>query len=182
MNFPDIMVDIETTGTQPERTNMIQLAAVRFNLKTGDVDTNFFDRCLLPLPTRFWDEDTRTWWSKMPKILDGIWGRMEPPAKVMQDFGRWAGHENEAETLHFWGKPISFDYAFVASYFRDMGQINPFHFRMAQDQNTFIRARYFPEDPPPIEKEIEFMGDAHNALHDALHQVRVVLEAYERTR
>lgn len=181
-DYPDCMIDIETTGTQPEHTNMIQLAAVRFNMKTGDVDPKFFDRCLIPLPTRFWDEDTRKWWSSMPDILDGIWKRMQPATQVMQAFTQWATADNEAQTLHFWGKPTHFDYSFVASYYKELGVTNPFHFRMANDQNSFIRGRFFPEDPPPIEKELEFMGDEHNALHDALHQVRVVLKAYEMTK
>lgn len=177
MDFPDIMVDLETTGTRPETTNIIQIAAVKFNLRTGDVDPNFFDRCMIPLPTRFWQEDTREWWSKMPDILDGIYRRMEPAKDVMQDFSNWAYN-----STHLWAKPVSFEFPFIQSYFHELEIYNPFSFRLANDQNTFIRSRFFPEEAPPIEKELEFIGDEHNALHDVLHQVKAVLEAYDRTK
>lgn len=169
------MVDLETTGTQPETTNIIQIAAVKFNHRTGDVG-DMFDRCMIPRPTRFWDEDTRKWWSSMPTILDGIWSRMEDPFKVMSDFSQWA-----YGSPVMWAKPISFEFPFIASYYRELGLINPFHFRLAQDQNTFIRARYFPEEAPRVEKELEFEGDEHNALHDVLHQIKTVLTVIERT-
>ena len=183
MNYPDIMVDIESTGTQPEHTNIIQIAAYRFNLETGDVDPKAFDQCLIPLPTRFWDEDTRMWWSKMPDVLDGIWSRMKPARQVMEALTMWAVKDNEAaSSLRFWGKPTHFDHSFISSYYREVGLPNPFHFRNAIDQNSWIRARYFPEEAPRIEKELDFIGHEHNARDDALHQVRVVLEAYDRTK
>lgn len=176
MDFPDVMVDLETTGTRPETTNIIQISAVKFNLATGDVDMNFFDRCLIPLPTRFWSEDTREWWSKMPELLDGIYARMEPAKTVMQDFSNWAYN-----CEHLWAKPIHFEWPFLQSYFNELEVHNPFHYRYANDQNTFIRSRFFPEEAPPIEKELEFQGEEHNALHDVLHQVKVVMAAYKRT-
>lgn len=175
MDYPDVMVDIETTGTQPETTNIIQISAVKFNHVTGEVG-DMFDRCMIPLPTRFWDEDTRKWWSGMPEILDGIWGRMEDPRTVLSDFGRWA----QGSSI-MWAKPTSFEYPFLASYYRELGLMMPFHFRLAMDQNSFIRARYFPEEAPRLEKELDFVGDQHNALHDVLHQIKTVLTAIERT-
>lgn len=175
MDLPDIMVDLETTGTQPEHSNIIQLAAAKFNHRTGEVG-DLFDRCLIPLPSRFWDEDTRKWWSSMPKVLDGIWSRMEPAHQVLTDFTKFA---QGSPTL--WAKPVHFEFPFLSSYYRELGLLMPFHFRVAMDQNTFIRSRFFPEEAPPIEKELDFVGDQHNALHDVLHQIKTVLTAIERT-
>ena len=171
------MCDLETTGTQPETTNIIQIAAVRFNLATGEIDPKFFNRCLGPTPTRFWDEDTRRWWSTKPDLLDSIYARMEPAAKVMQDFARWG---EAGGTL--WAKPISFEYPFLQSYCREFEVTMPFHFRFTMDQNTFIRARHFPDDPPRYEKQIPFVGSEHDALDDVFHQIKTVHAAYEATK
>lgn len=177
MSFPDVMVDLETTGTQPENTHIIQIAAVRFNLAEGTIDPKFFNRCLAPSPNRFWDEGTRDWWMKMPDVLASIYARMESPAKVMRDFAAW-GEVGGA----FWSKPTSFDFPFLQSYCREFEVKMPFHYRYAMDQNTFIRARHFPHQPPKYEQEIPFVGDAHDALHDVFHQIKVVHACYEATK
>lgn len=184
MSYPDVMVDIETTGTRPDTTAIIQLAAVKFNLAEGTVDHNFFDRALMIPPTRFWDEDTREWWlSDKADILQGIYSRMENPKMVLEDLAAWANNDRDFnQPLRFWSKPLSFDFPFISSYFREFEITNPWNFREANDQNTWIRARFFPEEAPPIEKELDFVGDAHNALQDTLHQVKVLFEAYERTK
>jgi DNA polymerase III alpha subunit (gram-positive type) len=178
MNYPDVCLDIETTGVQPETTNIIQIAAVRFNLKEGTVDPNFFDQCLYPIPTRFWDENTRTWWASMPDTLEGIYARMIPARTVLQNLINWVdGYQPQ-----LWAKPTSFEYPFLESYFREHELQNPFHFRRCMDQNTYIKARHFPDQPPNYEKNLEFVGTPHNALDDVLHQIRVISTCYEATK
>lgn len=172
--FTDIMVDIETTGTMPDRHNIIQIAAVKFNIHTGAVSADYFDRCLGLVPHRFWDEGTKEWWGKQKRsTIDNIYSRMEDPAIVMKDFFEFA---RPFRGLTFWGKPTHFDFSFIASYFKDFNMENPFHYRHANDCNTFFRALHFPESPPDLERTLSFDGDAHNALWDTFHQVKVVLE------
>lgn len=171
--YPDVMLDIETTGTRPETANIIQIAAVRFNLQTREIDTDFFNRCLLPLPQRYWAEDTRKWWSTKPETLNEIWDRMEPAQRVIEDFQKWVGHEGPT----LWAKPSHFEFPFLTSYFNDLGVPMPFHYRNVNDQNSWIRGRFHPLTPPQIEKELEFVGTEHNALHDVLHQIKVVFKA-----
>lgn len=180
MEYLDVVVDLETTGTQPEHTNIIQIAAVKFDLASGSVDPNVFNRCLFPSPNRFWCEDTRNnFWSKYPDQLEGIYARMQDPRRVMQDFVAWAGYGG---SLRLWAKPTSFELPFISSYCREYEVQNPFHFRFAMDQNTFIRARHFPEPPPAYEKEIEFVGKVHDALDDCFHQMKAIAACYEATR
>lgn len=181
MNYPDVMVDLETTGTSPDETAIIQIAAVRFNLATGDVDPNVFDQALLIPPTRYWDEGTRTWWSSKKEVFQNIYRRARPARGVLQDFAQWVREGNAPDPI-FWSKPISFDWAFLQSYFREFEVSNPFHFRAAENLNTFVRARYFPERPPAFEKELPFDGDEHNAIDDCFHQIKVLFAAYEATK
>lgn len=62
-----LMVDIETTGTDPYHNAMVQLAAIEFNYRTGDIGRTF--NMSLEIPRgRYWDEDCRNnfWRPKWP--------------------------------------------------------------------------------------------------------------------
>ena len=137
--YPDIMCDIETTGTDPSRTAMIQLAAVRFNIVEGTVDTSsFFKQNLAIPPGRFWDEGTRKWWSKMPTLRDSILNNCRPAKVVMEEFQAWVvkGFVGDQPT-RFWSKPQSFDWPFVSSYFEQYEMANPMSFREAVDMRSY---------------------------------------------
>lgn len=179
--FPDIMVDIETTGLNHNNNAILQIAAVKFNLREGTVSHVFFDRCLMIPPQRYWDEDCRNnFWlkdAKMREVLGTILGRGEDPETVLRAFAEWAG-----PNARFFGKPTHFDFAFLQNYYESFGLRIPFHYRDANDMNTWIRARYWPQDPPDLEREIEFQGDLHNGLHDALHQVKVLFGHKDNTK
>lgn len=166
----DIMVDLETTGIGPDRTAVIQIAAVKFDLETQEVESTFFDRCMRIPPHRSWQEDTRDWWLKQKRsIIEGIFRRMEDPREVMEDFVDWCYPRG---SLRLWAKPSHFEYPFIESYCRDLGLINPFHYREVTDLNSFLRGKYYPE--PVAEIDVPFSGDAHNALHDTLHQIKIL--------
>lgn len=165
------MVDLETTHTAPDRGGIIQIAAVKFNLQERTVDSDFFDRCLFVPNHRHWSESTRSWWHKQKKeTLEGILTRAENPHTVIGDFADWA---YPVHSLRFWSKPSHFDFMFLSSYFADCGIANPFSYREAMDMNSFLRGRYYPSSVPDI--DVPFTGDAHNALADTLHQLRILL-------
>lgn len=173
-----VMVDIETTGVNPDRSAIIQIAAWKFDPITQDIDTQFFDRCLSIPKLRFWDEGTRLWWAQQkPEILRDIWDRMEDPKTVLEGFIDWV---DPSSAPIFWSKPTHFDYMFISSYLSDYEVVNPFHFRTANDLNTFLRSLHFPGDVPEI--DVEFTGDAHNARMDALHQICVLFEHLKITK
>lgn len=177
--FPDVMCDIETTGLSFDRNAILQIVGVRFNLEERTIGHDFFDRCLTIPSTRFWDEETRAWWLKKRPVLMSLLGRGEDPLTVMRAFRDWAGHHN----LTFWGKPTHFDHSFLSSYFRDFNVANPFHYRNANDMNSFIRGRYFPQPQSDHqwEWELPFDGPKHDALYDSLHQIKTLFEVMKDT-
>lgn len=174
--FPDVMVDLETTGLSKDHNAVIQIAAVKFNLAERTVDGAFFDKCLMIPPGRYWDEGTRSWWGKRPEVIKGIYSRMEEPKSVLEALRDWAGPNKT-----MWGKPTHFDHTFLDSYFVSHGMQIPFHFRNANDMNSFIRARYFPASPPAWEVNLPFEGVAHNAIFDVLHQIKVLFHVMDHT-
>lgn len=177
----DFMVDVETSGLSPDRTAIIQLAAVRFDIETGEVDPDFFDRCPMIPPWRFWDEGTRDWWRQQKReTFENIMQRAEPFADVMEAFYRWVQDKN-VDNPRFWGKPTHFDYAFVQSSLNDVGLPMPFHYRHANDMNSFIRGLYFPNDVPSI-PDLPGSANAHYATWDCFDQIHRVTWAYEDSR
>lgn len=177
MNYPDIMVDIETTGLDFDKTHILQIAAVRFNLAEQTVSHEFFDRSLMPAPGRFWDEQTRTWWLKDKReILNTIMQRAENPRDVLQDLQKFAG-----SNAVFWSKPSHFDHSFLSSYFRQYELSNPFAFYTAQDLRSFVNGLYFPKPAVDWTKKLDFKGPVHNALFDTLHQVSALFAAVNDT-
>lgn len=179
------MVDIESNGTNPATASILQIAAVKFNWQTGDVDARFFDRCLAPVPGRGWDTATRQWWSQQKAgVLASIEARAEDPRTVMVDFQRWLLNEwpDTPGGLRFWAKPITFDYCFVGEYFRIFNLDNPCHYRMARDMNSFMSAQFGnPQHPEFPLGEPDFEGDEHNALYDVIHQIKMVQAAKAQT-
>lgn len=182
--YPDVMVDFETTGVHYEHCAILQISAVKFNLADTTIHPVFFDRCLNIPVGRYWEEDCRNWWMKRKDVIANILQRGEEPKNVLTDFVNWAvnDHDHRRGALTFWSKPTHFDFSFMQSYLRQFDVVNPFHYRMANDVNSWIRARYFPEPPREWEKELPFEGQVHNAIDDVLHQIKVLMHAYHDTK
>lgn len=180
-HFLDIMVDCETTGTDPDNNAMVQLAAVKFDLATRSVQPfpEMFDRCLRMPQNRYFEEGCRkNFWGKRPQIWNTIQSRAEEPAVVMKDFVNWVGFSNP-KPVRFWAKPTTFDWGFMASYLRQYDLDNPFHYRWAVDMNSFIRG--LAKDPTVESHYVASLGgDAHNAIYDVLNQINQVFEAMDK--
>lgn len=171
LQYSDCMVDIETSGLDQANNAILQISAVKFNLKTLAISPETFDRCLMIAPKRYWEEGCRGWWAKRdPTILKSIWERMEDPKDVLQGLSDWAG-----PGLVMWAKPTHFDHSFLDSYYKQFDMQIPFMYRVANDMNSFIRGRYFPETPPDFERTLPFEGKLHNAIDDVFHQIKVLM-------
>lgn len=168
-DFPDVMVDIETTGTDANACAIIQIAAVRFNLAAGTVSPDFFNRCLLIPQTRFWQEGGRDFWVKRKELYASISALMEEPELVMRALIEWCGGRR---TL--WAKPSHFEFPFLETYFRRYELQTPFFYREVNDQNSFFRGLYWPASPPDFERQLPFQGEMHDGLADTLHQLKVL--------
>lgn len=175
--YADIMIDIETTGLLPDRAAILQIAAVKFDLKTRAVAPVFFNKMLKIPQHRHWDQGTLQWWGRQkPGLLQEIMARGQEPAGVMSELVEFARGPGNSFP-NFWSKPTHFDFMFVSSYFHDYDMINPFSYRTANDMNTFIRATHYPNPVPDL--DVPFTGTAHNALFDTLHQVKLLFAHME---
>jgi hypothetical protein len=172
----DCMTDLETTGTDPAHAAIIQIAAVKFNFKTGEIG-EVFNRCLSIAPRRYWDEETRKWWQGQNRdVFNSIVDRMEAPEPVFRDFVRFASEGAPNGGYRLWAKPISFEFGFIQSYANQFGLPMPFHFRIARDLNTYIAAQAGGADHHDMD-HIEMAGNAHDALADVVHQLKMLFAA-----
>lgn len=174
--FQHIMCDIETTGIKPDRNHIIQICAVRFNLKTGEYDPNLFEVCLNPntAPWRSQDPPTMIWWQDPERqpIYDSIIEKSLDSRLAIQAFANWLGKER----LVFWGNRNGFDYMFLQSYFADCGVPFPFKFWDSKDLLSYTEGLCNGANVPFIKKNsLEFVGQKHNAIDDTLHQLKYLL-------
>lgn len=168
-DYPDVMVDIETTGTDSASCAIIQISAVRFNLRDRTVSPDFFDRCLMIPQTRFWQEGGRDFWVKRKELYASICARMEDPEVVLRALIEWCGGPRV-----LWAKPSHFEFPFLEGYFRRYEMQTPFFYRSVNDQNSFFRGLYWPDQAPDFERELPFVGTLHDGLSDTLHQLKVL--------
>lgn len=176
MRFPDLMVDTETTGLDPDKNGLLQIAAIKFNYDTGEVGPTF-DRCLALAPNRYWDEDTRTWWMGQNRsVFTQIVARMEDPQTVLRDFSAYVLADNPSKPTRFWAKPTHFDFPMINSHYRQFGMVMPFHHRFTRDLNSVVAVLGGGVDHQEM-AHISAGGQAHNALVDCVHQLRVLFAA-----
>lgn len=169
----DVMVDIETTGTNPDTDGMIQLAAIQFNYDTQEIGP-VFNRCLDLPPNRRWSESTRSWWAQQkPGIIEGIIARAEDPIRVMNDYFDFV--RNPDRPLRFWSRG-AFDFNFVESYLNQFCLPMPHKFHEARELRSFQAGLNRKASEPDL-SFITAPGDAHDALHDCVVQLKRLFSA-----
>lgn len=176
--YTDIMVDIETTGLDPEHAAIIQIGAVPFNYETGEIETdNMFCKSLTMPVKRFWTSGTDKFWLQDNReVYMSIMAKAEPYRGVIDSFYQYACKLDPK--VRFWSKG-HLDWTMIESYMLAAGYPMPFDFRQCKDMRSFIAGlngtgQY--EDP-----EVERVGDYHNALHDCLTQLKQLFKAKEET-
>lgn len=179
--FTDLMVDTETTGNDnPDIFGCFQIAAIKFNAKTGAIGP-VFDRVPSLLPNRHWTGETKEFWlGRNREVYNRIIMRSEPAVPVWQAFRDFALEGAPSGGFRFWAKPITFDWAVVRSNLGQLGMQMPFHYRLARDLNTYISALRGNPEHPNAEATTENKGDTHNALHDCAYQIDMLMNEVRR--
>jgi DNA polymerase III epsilon subunit-like protein len=169
----DVIVDCETTGTDPYHNGMIQLAAIKFNYDTEEIG-GVFNRSLVLPPNRYWSESTRQWWGQQrPGLLQEIMAKEEDAQDVIRAYHQFIGAEGQP--LRFWSRG-SFDFWFVQSYMDQFGLPMPHQFWKARDTRSFLAALHGTADEPDL-SWVTAPGDAHNALRDNVVELKRLFNA-----
>lgn len=169
MNRHDhVMLDIETLGLKPG-CPILSIGAVYFDPYSNDMGLGFYRNIYLPSCYQaglVHDENTIAWWdqqsveAKEHLMFDQVFLR-----EALSDFVIWL---NADENTRIWCQGATFD-APIMEYALNLFNIKtPWKFWNVRDTRTIYDVCDF--DVSRVERK----GTYHNALHDAMHQVRCV--------
>lgn len=172
-----IMIDVETTGLNPQKNGILQIGAVKFKPEgwdEGGPKDYFLNVCLSLAIGREWDPETRRWWQDHQEVLTDIQKKAIDPYNAMRQLKEFVGEEPV-----FWAKPTIFDYPFIESYFEQAGIVSPFNFRRVIDVRSYCAGLIgHDEDFSQFQSTVIFGGRKHYAVDDCIHQIKVVQRAY----
>ena len=173
MKYTDLMLDIETYG-QGSNATILAIAAVEFDLKTGETGREFYHTIKADGQSR-WDrvsdKSTMDWWSKQSyearKHVFG--GDQLNLGAAMKRFVNWIGNTDYA----VWGNGSSFDCVITKNAIEACGYECPWKFWNERDVRTLVHLN------PYIKKNTPFEGVPHYAPDDCKHQIKYCHNIYK---
>lgn len=176
-SYPDVMVDLETMGTETD-TQVISIGAVRFRMGSQDdvetimePDRAFYARCNLydqAIRGRTENPETAAWWADQSDAARAVFDEEEEDvAHVLKSFTRFCKGASR-----IWGNGNMFDNAIVRSLYTTYGQDYPVGYWKDLDVRTLTYLWNFLTNWQSKGKRPEVtLGEEHNALDDARRQV-----------
>ena len=163
-----VMLDLETMGLRPNAA-IVSLGAAHFDaenvLHTFHTPISLQSCLDNGLVT---DQSTVDWWMKQSAEARSSWQRDDAPtlSDALSQFGAWLREFATLKTMVPWSNGADFDIVLMSSAHRALGADAPW---MYYNQRCYRTVRnMFPVAEMPRQ------GVHHNALDDALHQVRVL--------
>lgn len=168
-----VMLDLETMGTRPGSV-ILSIGAVFFDLNGATGETfyrNISGKSCIDAGLKV-DPKTREWWSRQSaEARAAVTTDQRPLDQVATDFSNWFRARGG---VFVWGQGASFDPPLWEAASEATGRSAPWRFWNIRDTRTVydvfgFDAKSFPRD-----------GTYHNALDDALHQVKCVAAALSK--
>lgn len=168
----NVMIDLETWGTRPGSA-LRSIGAVDFDPHSDKIGATFYanimdESCLSAGLLK--DAGTVAWWSKQAVQAQDALSRDQRPLKeVVVDFHLWF---RKQRGIFVWSQGANFDQPLWEAAVLAVGETVPWKFWDSRCTRTaYDMGRLNP-------RSIRRVGTAHNALDDAIHQVRCVQAAY----
>lgn len=182
--FTHLMLDLETMGKKPGAP-IVSMGAVFFDPTTGETGGEFYRVICLESSMYFGakpDAGTILWWLKQSPearsaiLVDDAQGLVEALEQFTDFIAENAS--NGSRNVQLWGNGSSFDCSIIEAAFELADCPFPVPHWNYRDVRTVVEmgkaigmnSRY----------EIPFEGDQHNAMADALHQVKYVSAIWQR--
>jgi len=163
--FPDVMLDIETLGTE-ENSLILSIGLVKFNMQTSEIGESLHLKLDIvdSLENNFeLNIDTVKWWLKQPKEFTKLL-ISEETFKLKEALNKISNFLNP--TYKIWAKSPSFDCNLLKSVYKKLNKEIPWDFRKQQDVRTLINLN------PDVYKDFKNNNKiTHNALQDCFDQI-----------
>lgn len=168
----ELMVDLETFGNSVDAP-IVQIGAAYFSMETGEVGDTFMANVAGAIENgAVADESTIRWWLAQSKeARESLTDKDVPMLKevtALREFNWFA-----KKATRVWSH-ATFDFVILQSAMRRRGIKPKFHYRTARDIRTLTGLINIKEV-----KKVEREGTHHNALDDALYQIKYCHVAYK---
>jgi hypothetical protein len=167
----DVMVDLETMGTDPDAA-IIAIGAVEFDLVAGVVGEKFYEVVSLESSVQgggIIDPSTVMWWlGQSDDARKAVCAEASHINVALLNFAGWLGERAPRDDLRLWGNGAGFDNVILESAYRRHQFLCPWHFFNNRCYRTIKGLR-------PEVKAVR-AGTHHNALDDAATQAQHLIE------
>ncbi|MDH0354992.1 3'-5' exoribonuclease [Morganella sp. GD04133] len=180
--FKQLMIDLETMGNKPDSA-IVAIAAVPFDMVSGVTDDALFYEVIdLRSSEKYGgsiDADTVLWWLGKSENARGKITNGTKMIDLHASLTRLNSFSSEfcEERVQVWGNGSNFDNVILRTAYESC-EITPFwkHWN-DRDVRTIVELGRNAGINP--KKDFPFVGEAHNALDDALHQVNYVVAIHQ---
>lgn len=172
----NIMIDIETLGKK-RGCPVLSIAAVQFDPQSGKTGDIFYERMSIDAALSYGMPETSTleWWNKQSdEARNEAFGGTRLPIEVAAELRAFIHNAGGSRCIP-WGNGSVFDIIILEGWFDRVNPLKdandedvyPWKFWNIADLRTLVRLSGIDV------RSIPFTGDKHNALADALHQVKI---------
>lgn len=168
LQFPDVMLDLETMGTGP-LAPIVAIGAVLFDPINGIVGEGFYAATDLQSAVAIGaviDPGTVLWWLRQSDAARAAIAQdgATPITVALLRFADWMHLHTDERNVRVWGNGASFDNVILAQAYRMAGQQAPWRYYNDRCYRT-MKAQQ-----PDL--QLVRSGTHHNALDDAESQAR----------
>ncbi len=168
-----IALDIETLGKEAGCA-IVTIGAVVID---DGLDSTFYERIDVSEGPSL-DADTVAWWLKQSdkaraEIVAAMGGGI-PLSSALQGLSGWMTDVRNGGEIRVWCRGPTFDITILESAYIAAGRrdLIPWRYNEVRDTRTLVELLG--------DFGVPFIGTPHHALHDAQHEARVILRAFER--
>ncbi|EML7933164.1 3'-5' exoribonuclease [Providencia rettgeri] len=174
MKYKHLMVDLETMSNKGNAA-IVSIGAVAFEPSTGEIGPTFYNVVDLTSCERVGlhiNADTVLWWIKQSaEARSEIVGVSYELEESLADLNLFA-ERVLTDDVQVWGNGVDFDNVILRNAYNAVG-LEPFwkHWNNRCVRTIVELGRNAGIDP---KKTLQFEGEPHNALDDAIHQAKYV--------
>ena len=171
----EIVGDLETWGKDGD-TALIQIAAVAFDIDTGEYLSEFNELCDISKSKILVDGSTLKWWLNTDKELLTrlVNSGKDDEETVVRHFYDWIVALKSEYEVYFWGNGILFDNKIIQAKMAQYGLQYPIFYRNDRDLRTIVDIAESKFGVNVHEVCASPDQEKHNAIDDVKHEIDVL--------
>lgn len=179
MAMLDVMIDLETMGTQPDAA-IVAIGAVEFDAQAGVLGGSRYWRVDLASSVAGGgtiDPGTVLWWMQQEDDARcEVWSMLRVTLlKALDELAAWLGDRPDTNRLCVWGNGAAFDNVILRGAYTRLGRVAPWAWRNDRCYRTLCKLLPHVDGPPRESMD-------HHAQSDALHQARHAIMLLSQVR